>query len=136
VTDLSFILLYVEDVAASEAFYAKILGRPAVESSPTFAMIPAAPAIMLGLWRRDGVAPAASAPGGGEIAFTVDSEAEVAMTIARWQTFGARVAQPPMQMDFGFTGVALDPDGHRLRVFAPAERQVVERDVELESSTL
>ena len=32
--------------------------------------------------------------------------------------------------------VALDPDGHRLRVFVPAERQVPERDVALESSTL
>jgi predicted enzyme related to lactoylglutathione lyase len=30
------------------------------------------------------------------------------------------VAQPPTRMDFGFTFLALDPDGHRLRVFAPA----------------
>ena len=134
--NLNFILLYVEDVAASEAFYAKVFGRAAIESSPTFVMIPAAPGIMLGLWRRDGVAPAAGAPGGTEIAFTLDSEAEVAVTIARWQAFGARVAQPPTQMDFGFTAVALDPDGHRLRVFVPAERQVPERDVALESSTL
>jgi predicted enzyme related to lactoylglutathione lyase len=42
------------------------------------------------------------------------------VTIARWQSFGARIAQPPTRMDFGFTGVALDPDGHRLRVFVPA----------------
>jgi len=47
--DLNFILLYVDDVAASEAFYAKVFGRAAIESSPTFAMIPAAPGIMLGL---------------------------------------------------------------------------------------
>ena len=134
--DLNFILLYVEDVAASQAFYAKVFGRPAVESSPTFAMMPAAPGVMLGLWRRDGVAPAAGAPGGGEIAIMAESEAAVAMTIARWQAFGARIAQPPMQMDFGFTAVALDPDGHRLRVFVPAERQVREREPELESSTL
>jgi hypothetical protein len=26
----------------------------------------------------------------------------------------------PTKMDFGTTFVALDPDGHRLRVFAPA----------------
>jgi len=134
--DLNFILLYVEDVAASVAFYAKIFGRPAVESSPSFAMIPAAPGVMLGLWRRDGVAPAAGVPGGGEMAITAESEAAVAVTIARWQTFGARVAQPPTQMDFGFTAVALDPDGHRLRVFCPAERQAPEHEVELESSTL
>ena len=42
------------------------------------------------------------------------------MTIARWRALGARVAQPPTRMDFGFAGVALDPDGHRLRAFAPA----------------
>jgi predicted enzyme related to lactoylglutathione lyase len=118
--DVSFILLYVDNVAASAAFYAQALGRAPVESSPTFAMIPAAPGLMLGLWRRDGVAPTADAPGGAELAFTVDSEAEVAVTIARWQSFGARIAQPPTRMDFGFTGVALDPDGHRLRVFVPA----------------
>ena len=134
--DLNFILLYVEDVAASVAFYAKVFGRPAIESSPTFAMMPAAPGIMLGLWRRDGVEPAAGAPGGGEIAILAESEAEVAVTIARWQAFGARVAQPPMQMDFGFTAVALDPDGHRLRVFVPVERQIRERQSELESSIL
>ena len=134
--DLSFILLYVDNVAASEAFYADILGRHAVESSPTFAMIPAAPGVMLGLWRRDGVAPAANPPGGSEVAFTVDSAAEVAVTMARWQAAGARIAQPPTSMDFGFTGTALDPDGHRLRVFCPAERQAPEHEVELESSTL
>jgi predicted enzyme related to lactoylglutathione lyase len=117
--DISFILLYVEDVAASEAFYAKILGRPALDSSPTFAMLPAAPGVRLGLWRRDDVAPPAGAPGGGEIAIMAESEADVAVTIARWRAFGAEIAQPPMQMDFGFTATALDPDGHRLRVFAP-----------------
>ncbi len=75
---------------------------------------------MLGLWRRDGVAPKAGAPGGGEIAFTVGNEAAVEETIARWQALGARIAQAPTRMDFGFTATALDPDGHRLRVFAPA----------------
>jgi predicted enzyme related to lactoylglutathione lyase len=40
-------------------------------------------------------------------------------TIARWQALGARIAQAPTRMDFGFTAAALDPDGHRLRVFAP-----------------
>jgi len=120
--DVSFILIYVEDVAASEAFYAKVLGRPAVDSSPTFAMLPAAPGVRLGLWRRYGVAPPAGAPGGGEIAFTVESEAAVEQTIARWKSLGARTAQAPTRMDFGFTATALDPDGHRLRVFAPAEQ--------------
>jgi predicted enzyme related to lactoylglutathione lyase len=120
-TDVSFILLYVEDVAASEAFYAKLLGRPAIESSPTFAMLPAAPGLMLGLWRRDGVEPKAGAPGGGEIAFSLESETAVEAAHAEWAARGAIIAQPPTRMDFGYTFVGLDPDGHRLRVFAPAE---------------
>src|SRR5208337_1649402 len=51
-SNVSFILVYVDDVAASEAFYGSILGRGAIESSPTFAMLPAAPGLMLGLWKR------------------------------------------------------------------------------------
>jgi predicted lactoylglutathione lyase len=118
-SDISFVILYVENVAASEAFYAKILGRAAVDSAPTFAMIPAGPGLMLGLWRRDGVEPKAGAPGGGEIAFTLDSDAAVDAAFAEWRARDAKVAQPPMRMDFGYTFTGLDPDGHRVRMFAP-----------------
>ena len=76
-SDVSFILVYVDDVVASEAFYASILGRGAIESSPTFAMLPAAPGVMLGLWKRDGVKPPA-ARASGEIAFSAANDAETA----------------------------------------------------------
>ncbi len=33
--DVSFVLVYVDDVARSETFYASILGRAAIGSSPT-----------------------------------------------------------------------------------------------------
>ncbi|THD42442.1 MAG: drug:proton antiporter [Bradyrhizobium sp.] len=118
--DINFILLYVEDVAASEAFYAAILGRKALESSPTFSMLAAASGLKLGLWKRDGVEPAATATvGGGEIAFAVEGAAAVDSLCAEWRGKGARVAQSPTRMDFGYTCVILDPDGHRLRIFAP-----------------
>jgi catechol 2,3-dioxygenase-like lactoylglutathione lyase family enzyme len=123
-SDISFILLYVDNVAASEAFYAQTLGRKAVESSPTFAMIPAAPGVMLGLWRRDGVEPKAEAPKAGaavdgEIAFALESDAAVDAAFAQWRARGVEIAQPPTRLDFGYNFVGLDPDGHRLRVFAP-----------------
>ena len=118
--NVGFILVYVEDVAASEAFYASILGRPAIESSNTFAMLPAAPGLMLGLWRRDGVKPPASADSGGEIAFPVDGGNEVDALYAEWSGRGVKIALAPTRMDFGYSFVALDPDGQRLRVFAPA----------------
>jgi catechol 2,3-dioxygenase-like lactoylglutathione lyase family enzyme len=121
-TDFNFVLLYVDSPARSEAFYAGLLGRPAIESHPTFAMFALAPGIMLGLWARDGVQPAANAPGGGEIAVSVESNQALADRHADWSKRGFRIIQAPTDLDFGRTFVALDPDGHRLRVFAPATR--------------
>jgi hypothetical protein len=39
---------------------------------------------------------------------------------ADWKKRGLNILQEPVQMDFGTTFVATDPDGHRLRVFVPA----------------
>lgn len=36
-----------------------------------------------------------------------------------WKRRGLEIIQAPTRMSFGATFVALDPDGHRLRVFAP-----------------
>jgi predicted lactoylglutathione lyase len=57
--------------------------------------------------------------GGAEIAFAVNGLETVKSMHAAWSAKGLKIAQRPAGMDFGFTFVALDPDGHRLRVFAP-----------------
>jgi len=120
-TDIDFILLYVDNPAASADFYAGLLGRAPVEASPTFAMFAMASGLRLGLWSRQTAEPAATArPGAGEIAFTVADSAAVEAMHADWHRRGLPILQPPTAMDFGHTFVALDPDGHRLRVFAPA----------------
>jgi predicted enzyme related to lactoylglutathione lyase len=76
---------------------------------------------MLGLWSRYTVEPAATAAGGGgELAFTVKDAAAVAALYEQWGGKGLRILQKPVDLDFGHTFVAMDPDGHRLRVFAPA----------------
>jgi catechol 2,3-dioxygenase-like lactoylglutathione lyase family enzyme len=118
--DFSFVLLYVDNPPASAAFYADLLKCPPMETSPTFAMLPLRDGVMLGLWARKTIEPAAVASAGaGEIAFTVTDAAAVAATHADWSKRGLAIAQTPTRMDFGHTFVALDPDGHRLRVFAP-----------------
>jgi predicted enzyme related to lactoylglutathione lyase len=118
--DFNFVLLYVENPAASAAFYADLLGRPIREQSPTFAMLPLREGVMLGLWSRATVEPKAAAePGAGEVAFIATDAQGVAATHADWVKRGLKIAQAPTRMDFGTTFVALDPDGHRLRVFAP-----------------
>jgi catechol 2,3-dioxygenase-like lactoylglutathione lyase family enzyme len=110
----------VRSVPESVAFYAAVLGKPPVESSPTFAMFALDAGVMLGLWGSAGVVPAASAPGGMELAFAVDGVQAVQARHAAWTAQGIPVIQPPTAMDFGHTFTALDPDGHRLRVFAPS----------------
>jgi predicted enzyme related to lactoylglutathione lyase len=118
--DPNFFLLYVESPVASAAFYEELLGRPPVESSPTFVLFVLASGVKLGLWARATVEPAAQGRGGGEIAFAVaDTESLHAMHTA-WAGRGQTIIQPPTDMDFGRTFTALDPDGHRLRVFVPA----------------
>lgn len=117
----SMIILYVDSPPASATFYATLLGRPPVESSPTFAMFALESGVMLGLWSRHTVQPAAAVSGGGgELAFTVADAQAVQTRHAEWSARGLPIAQAPTDMDFGHTFVALDPDGHRLRVFAPA----------------
>ena len=51
---------------------------------------------------------------------TAENEAAVEARYAQWRARGVTIAQAPTRMDFGFTFLALDPDGHRIRVFAPA----------------
>jgi predicted enzyme related to lactoylglutathione lyase len=117
----NFILLYVDDPAVSAAFYAALLGRPPVESAPTFVMFALASGVMLGLWSRQAVMPAPTGAGGGEIAFAVADKAAVQTLHTEWRGRGLHIVQPPTDMVFGHTFTAVDPDQHRLRVFAPAK---------------
>jgi len=116
--DFKLIILYVDSPAASAVLYANLLGQEPAEASPTFAMFSLPSGIGLGLWSRHTVEPAAAASGGGtEIAFTVN---DVDAVHADWSARGLVIAQPPTDLDFGRTFVALDPDGHRLRAFTSA----------------
>jgi catechol 2,3-dioxygenase-like lactoylglutathione lyase family enzyme len=118
--NFGFVLLYVDNPERSAAFYAELLGRPPLEQSPTFAMLALNEGAMLGLWSRHTVEPkAAAAPGACEVGFKVAEPAAVDKTYADWQARSIAMAQPPTDMDFGRTFVALDPDGHRIRVFCP-----------------
>jgi len=116
----NFILLYVDNPTASARFYSELLGCPAVESSPTFALFALEGGLMFGLWSKHTVEPAAPATfGGSELAFKVSDAEAVRAKHREWVSRGLPIAQDPVELDFGHTFVALDPDGHRLRVFAP-----------------
>ncbi|MES2048926.1 MAG: VOC family protein [Pseudomonadota bacterium] len=119
--DPNFILLYVNKPEASAAFYAGLLDKNPIETSPTFAMFALQSGVMLGLWAKHTVEPSATASAGAaELAFAVADNAIVDAMHADWLGRGLVIAQTPTSLDFGYTFVALDPDGHRLRVFAPS----------------
>lgn len=119
--NFNFLLLHVEDHAASAALYKELLGIPIVEQKPDIAILPLREGVMLGLWSRETVEPESTGQSGAsEIAFAVADRAAVEAMHADWKRRGLTIIQVPTRMSFGTTFVALDPDGHRLRVFAPA----------------
>jgi catechol 2,3-dioxygenase-like lactoylglutathione lyase family enzyme len=115
--DLSFVVLFVADVATSARFYADLLGSGPVEQSPGFAAFALPSGLMLGLWAEKTATPEVTAvPGAMELTFT---EPDVDAVHRAWVKKGLRIAAPPADLEFGRTFLALDPDGHRLRVFRP-----------------
>ena len=113
-----FFILYVDHPPRSATFYADLFGTAPVECSPTFALFVLDSGVKFGLWSKHTVEPATTLiGGGGEVAFSVADRGTVDALYAEWTQRGLRVAQVPVEMDFGYTFVVLDPDGHRLRVF-------------------
>ncbi len=116
----NYFLLYVDNPPASAAFYTKLLGKQPVEAGPTFALFVLDSGVKIGFWSKHTVQPLATLVGGSEVAFSVADNSVVNDLYADWVERGLPIAQAPTAMDFGYTFVAVDPDGHRLRVFALA----------------
>ncbi len=114
-------ILYVTDPQASARWWGGLIGQEPLETSPGFALFVLPGGLKLGLWARAGVQPTAAAPGGSELTITLPQRTEVEALHAEWAARGLRVLQTPTAMDFGHTFTVADPDGHRLRVFSPAD---------------
>jgi catechol 2,3-dioxygenase-like lactoylglutathione lyase family enzyme len=123
----NLIVLYVKDAGASAAFYEKLMGQEPERRFPSYVSFAFAGGLNLGLLAADSAAldalpaklatnPAAAQ---GEIAFMVDDAAAVEALYADWRKAGVAIAQEPATLMFGRTFVALDPDGHRVRVCTP-----------------
>ena len=114
-----YFLLYVDSPATSANFYSRLLDKPPVELNPTFALFILDHGVKLGLWSRHTVEPAAQATGGGgEVGFSLPDTAAVDALHKQWVERGATILQSPTTLDFGYTFVAQDLDGHRLRAFS------------------
>jgi len=112
-------LLYVADPLKSADLYAKIFGIDAADRAATFSMFVLPNGMKIGLWLKDDVEPRANPPGGIEMSFTEANAAAVRERLEAFSALGLKVLQEPTEMDFGYTFTVADPDGHRIRVFAP-----------------
>lgn len=114
---LNYLLLAVRDPLSSAELYTRLLGREPVEKAPSFVLYVLPTGLKIGLWLADEMEPKPNAAGGIEISFTEDSRDAVRATFEEWSRLGLKVLQAPTEMDFGFTCVLEDADGHRLRPF-------------------
>jgi catechol 2,3-dioxygenase-like lactoylglutathione lyase family enzyme len=119
---LNYLLLAVRDPLKSAELYTQLLGREPVEKAPTFVLYVLPTGLKIGLWLADEVEPKPNAAGGIEISFSEESKDAVRATFDEWSKLGLKVVQAPTEMDFGFTFVVEDFDGHRLRPFVLADR--------------
>ena len=117
--NFNFVLLYVEDPAASAEFYSGLIGRPLIDSRPGFAMLPLSESVVLGLWGTAEVdLEGDPKPGASEISFDVADRATLEQCHSDWKAKGVTILSEPVDRPFGRTFVAADPDGHRIRVVA------------------
>lgn len=117
--NLGFFILYVRDMAASQAFYADVLGLTVVPevSGPHFVALRGEGGSLLALQDK---ATAQFPPkdeagnGGVELSFAVG---DVDATWRRWQEHGVTLVTEPLDMPFGRYCMARDPEGYYLSAY-------------------
>lgn len=110
------IVLYVENLELSSKFYQELLGIEPDKASPTFNSFTLSNGMGLGLKAKYAAQPPADINGGSELAFTLETNKDVDELFATWQKNKIHIIQPLTDMAYGYTFLALDPDGNRLRV--------------------
>ncbi|MBW3695322.1 glyoxalase [Vibrio sp. T187] len=115
---LDSIVLYVDNVQVSQTFYTETFNCTAQVLSPTFVALDFATNVKITLKQTSDLAPISNITGGGtELSIPVPDKASFDKLYRDWTEQGVQFAQSPEEMIFGFNFVALDPDGHRIRVF-------------------
>ncbi|KGF20222.1 phenazine biosynthesis protein [Arthrobacter sp. HMSC06H05] len=113
------VILYVTDVEASTIFYRQALNKEPIETFKDFAVFALTDNVIIGLQTRDQIDPAATGtPGSVELSMSYATHDDVDQLYHDWTTLGFPIALEPTTLEFGYTFVATDPDGHRLRVCA------------------
>lgn len=120
------LILYVDDVDRSTAFYKDILKADPVETFQDFSVFVLGEGFVVGLQSKHAIAPKPRPSFGGfELSFSNATKEDVDALHAAWTAKGVEMVLAPTTLEFGYTFVAADPDGHRLRVCATDTTNVV-----------
>lgn len=113
------IVLYVENIQLSMAFYEKVFECQPKLLSPTFAVVEFAENVQITLKQTDALTPSSLVRGGGtELSIPATSRVVLDNLFEQWKKLDVEFAQEREESVYGVNFVALDLDGHRLRVFA------------------
>lgn len=116
----NLLLFYVKNPMESAIFYEQIFKTKPVASYPTYVAFSFANGLTFSLWSTQ----AKNFISGGEghrseLAFMVTNEEQVRIIRDSWKELHVQFEQDLHEAAFGLTFVALDPDGHRIRVCIP-----------------
>ena len=112
-------VLYVADIHRSMDFYAKAFDCEPKLLSPTFAALDFADNVKITLKQADVLIPASTIKGGGtELSMPIADKETLESLYKAWKEKGIQVEQDPEESVYGINFLAVDPDGHRIRVFA------------------
>jgi hypothetical protein len=104
----------------SALFYEKIFSRKPVASFPTYVAFTFENGLTFSLWSTQAKDFVSAGSGQrAELAFMVKNEQTVRQLHQQWRECGVTIEQDLHEAVFGLTFVALDLDGHRIRVCMP-----------------
>ncbi|MBD0786274.1 VOC family protein [Vibrio sp. Y2-5] len=113
-------VLYVKDIETSKAFYSDVFDCEGQVLSPTFVYFPLEIGTSIALKQLATADPSSTVTGGGtELSLLVKDSETLHQLFNQWQAKGVKFLQVPTNLVFGHSAVAIDPDGHRIRLFVP-----------------
>ena len=110
-------IFYVEKPLESALFYEKLFFKKPVFSTPNYVSFSFENGVYFSLWGTQ----AKNFVSGGtghrsELAYLVTDEVSIRELRKQWGELGVTIEEDLFEAVFGLTFVALDPDGHRIRV--------------------
>lgn len=116
----NLLLFYVQNPLESAQFYEQIFEITPVASFPSYVAFIFKNGFSFSLWSTE----AKNFVSGGnghraELSFMVADEESVRNLREKWSKLNITIEQDLHEAVFGLTFVALDPDGHRIRVCMP-----------------